>query len=377
MKVLIVGFPYVTANQQPKLRSIAAQGVELNVLVPANWTFLGGPYRGDVYNPSSGSGEFGYIPLGVWRPGHIASHCHSPLAVCRTLAALRPDLVHVENEGYSYLAAQIVPLARTMGIKTTMFVWENVDKRLHWTQKACLKVTMPTGDGLVCGSSGAEAQYRNWGFKGRTCVVPQLGVDTELFRTTARETRSGPFVIGYVGRMVPEKGIDLLLRAIRLLTGRGLDLRCVICGAGPERDQLTSLSRELGIEAVTSFQDAVDYERVPEVLGKLDVLVLPSRTAPHWAEQLGHILLEAMSVGTVVVGARSGAIPEVIRKEDLLFNENSPEDLARVLLALATDSKLYCDSRAFCLDRIASNYTHDIIAEQLTGFWRSVAGGSQ
>lgn len=372
MKILLVGYPYLIENQQPKLRAIANRGVHLNVLAPSNWRFPGPAFEVGVHDPSTGPGEFGFIPGRVFRPGHIASHCFSPLTVWQALNAVRPELVHIENDGYSYLAGQIVPIARSLGIKTTLFAWENTDKPMHWTQRACLKISLPITNGLVCGSASALTQYRRWGFRGATAVVPQFGVDIDVSRAMERHRNGGPFVIGYVGRLVPEKGVDLLLRAVRRLVDQKVDIRCIVCGSGNSQDHLAELARSLAIEAVTSFPGAVPHHRVAQVLRQLDVLVLPSRTTPAWAEQLGHILLEAMSEGTAVVGARSGAIPEVIARDDLLFDENDWEGLAAVLLPLATNRQLLDDARAFGTSRIETNYRHEVIADALIDFWRSI-----
>jgi len=375
MKILLVGHTYLAANNRAKLRSLARQGIRLNVLLPSNWRHRGDVvYRGEIYDAQGGVDEFGFLPRCAIRPGHIASHLFSPVDVWRALTTVRPDLVHIENEGYSYLAGEIVPIAKTLGVKTTLFVWENIDKAVHWSQRICRGVSLSLVSGLVCGSSGAQEQYRGWGFKGPTTIVPQLGIDMNEFRPLNRKVRSAEFVVGYVGRLVPEKGVDVLLRAVSRLADSGVSIQCVIEGSGPARNDLMTLAGQLHIERFTSFGEGVPQDKVPEVLQKLDVLVLPSKTASHWKEQLGHILLEAMSVGAVVVGSRSGAIPEVIEKEELLFEENDHVGLEKIILKLATNAKFYRECRAFGLDRVRSTYTHEIVASKLAGFWRSLDG---
>jgi glycosyltransferase involved in cell wall biosynthesis len=73
---------------------------------------------------------------------------------------------------------------------------------------------------------------------------------------------------------------------------------------------------------------------MPAYLKGLDILVLPSRTIPHWKEQFGHVLTEAMAAEVAVIGSDSGAIPEVIGKTGLLFPQGDIEALRGHLVYL-------------------------------------------
>ena len=110
------------------------------------------------------------------------------------------------------------------------------------------------------------------------------------------------------------------------------------------------------------------------MLRTIDVCVLPSRTSEKWAEQFGHVLIEAMCAGCVVVGARSGAIPDVIGRSDLTFDEGDAEGLSRVLARLAGDRVGHAALRDYFRNRVETNYTHEAIARQLAAFWEKVAG---
>jgi glycosyltransferase involved in cell wall biosynthesis len=377
MKVLLVGHTYLVPINWAKLNALVSIGIDLQVLQPANWRNLDGLFLGKVPAQQSEDGRPLFLMENVVRPGHTASHLFTPLQALRTVARVRPDLIHIENEGYSYLATEMAALAKYVSAKTTLFVWENLDRRIHWSQTVCRKITLPMTNGLVCGSSGAEGQYRRWGFRGPTAVIPQLGVDPTLFHATEKLEASRPFTVGYIGRLVHQKGCDILLTASQLLGSRGLNLRCKICGSGPERAELEALSDRLRLGSIASFHDTVSPEEVPGVLNTLDVLVLPSRTVPFWAEQLGHILLEAMSAGVVVVGSRSGAIPEVIGQDSLLFQEDDPQELAAILAKLADNSEFYRESREYGMKRVKQKYTHEVIARQLAAFWSSVLNGRE
>ena len=105
----------------------------------------------------------------------------------------------------------------------------------------------------------------------------------------------------------------------------------------------------------------------------LDVLVLPSRTTRRWAEQFGHVLLEAMAAGAVVVGSDSGAIPEVIGEAGVIFPERDTQALAGVIEQLADDPERRSRLRLAGGER-AAEFTHERIARQLIGFWEEALG---
>jgi glycosyltransferase involved in cell wall biosynthesis len=137
-------------------------------------------------------------------------------------------------------------------------------------------------------------------------------VDTSAFDVKAPDTilreRLGlrPHVIAYVGRLVEEKGVRVLLEAYRRLPRReSTSLLCV--GGGP----LAKLSRaEPGVIVV----DGVQHSDVPQYLACADLVVLPSLTTPSWKEQLGRVVLEAMACGLPVIGSDSGEIPNLINE---------------------------------------------------------------
>jgi glycosyltransferase involved in cell wall biosynthesis len=111
-------------------------------------------------------------------------------------------------------------------------------------------------------------------------------------------------VIGYLGRLVAQKGVLDLVEALALLPAH---IRLRLIGDGALRPRIKARAAELGlrerVELVAWTND------VPAELRRLDALALPSHTTPTWKEQFGRVLVEAMSCGVPVVGSSSGEIP--------------------------------------------------------------------
>ena len=168
------------------------------------------------------------------------------------------------------------------------------------------------------GRSVAEALGGRPGYRDRPSRVIPLGVDLDAFRpdpAARRDTLAalgwsepGPPVVGFLGRFVPEKGVDLLCRVLdRLGPGRW---RALWVGGGPLEGGALRLGRPP--RRLRRVVTGVPHDGVPAYLNAMDLLAAPSQTTPRWKEQLGRMLLEAMAAGVPVVASDSGEIPHVV-----------------------------------------------------------------
>jgi glycosyltransferase involved in cell wall biosynthesis len=134
--------------------------------------------------------------------------------------------------------------------------------------------------------------------------------------------------IGVVGRLSPEKGVDVFLRAAALLAARGVAFSAVIVGDGPARSSLTDLTAGLGLADRVHFLGHLS--EMQKLYEYLDLLVIPSRS-----EGLPSVLLEALHADIPVVSTRVGAIPGVIvsPQTGTLVPPDSPAELADGIVA--------------------------------------------
>jgi len=112
-------------------------------------------------------------------------------------------------------------------------------------------------------------------------------------------------IVGVLGRLSPEKGVDLFLDACAVLARKGLAFSALVAGDGPERARLEARCGRLGLESCVRFLGQVS--NVDVVYGNLDLVVLPSRS-----EGLPNTLLEAMQADVPIVATAVGAVEEVV-----------------------------------------------------------------
>ncbi len=179
------------------------------------------------------------------------------------------------------------------------------------------------------------------------------------------------FVVGYLGRLVEQKGLLVLLQAV---AGLGGDWRLLLIGDGPLRPALQEKARQLGIPERATIMPAVPSAQVPLWLNRLDVLVLPSLTRPNWKEQFGRVLVEAMACEIPVVGSDCGEIPHVIGSAGLLAREGDANHLREHLARLMSSPSLRRDLGRQGRQRVLACYTQRHVAQATYRFYQAVLG---
>ncbi|MBO9387263.1 MAG: glycosyltransferase family 4 protein [Thermomicrobium sp.] len=369
-RVLVVGHSYVIGMNQRKLDAVAAlERVDLALLVPSGWKVREWNRRLPLERWFT---SFALYPARVWLEGQSGGYVYPASALFRAILGFRPDLIHVEQEVFALSAAQLALIARATHVPLVVFGWENVDRPLVFPRRLGRCLVLRTTHLFIGGNREAVELVRHWGYRGPATVLPQFGVDLAAFRPRNCRSDGGPFVVGFVGRLVWEKGVDVLLDAVHWLGRRGYACRLLVCGSGPERERLERRVHELGIADLVEWQPAVAPDQVPEVMRRLDALVLPSRSTSRWQEQFGRVLIEAMASGVPVVGSTCGEIPNVIGRDDLVFPEGDAEALARILERLLRDRGCWEEVRAYGLARVREHFTMERIAERLVELWLGV-----
>jgi glycogen synthase len=199
----------------------------------------------------------------------------------------------------------------------------------------------------------------------RVHVIPS-GVRPSRFSGPAPErTRGARRRVLYLGRLHVQKGLETLVCAAAALPP---DVEVVLAGDGPERPHLESLARRTGVQDRVRFLGFVPPEEVPALLPTADVFVLPSRY-----EELGSVLLEAMTCGLPIVATRTGGVPSVIADgvAGILVPPGEPDPMAAAIRQLLDDDRLAGRLRAGAREA-SRRYHWDALAAQVHDLYRSV-----
>ena len=287
------------------------------------------------------------------------------------LPSFKPHIVHAEEEPDSLPALQILLARRLFSSRSRLILhtWQNVDRPKKAHVKMVLRITLKAAHGVLCANTEAERLLSRLGFTGPTGIIPQQGVDTDIFRPLRDDGEGRGFTAMYAGRFVREKGLDTLFEALSRVKE---PVHLLLLGTGPEREELERKVRSLKGPHDGEIVSPCSQNEMTRYYARADAFILPSRSTAVWQEQFGRTLVEAMACGVPVVGSDSGAIPEVVADAGLIFRESDPVDLARCIARLMESA----DLRAALIGRghlrVATMYSQEQVALKTAAFYRRI-----
>jgi glycosyltransferase involved in cell wall biosynthesis len=384
MRVVMVSKALVVGAYQRKLEELAKlPGIELSVIVPPGWR---GRYDSAPLERVHTTGYELLVEPIILNGQH---HLHFYPTLGRLLRQIRPDVLHMDEEPYNLATWHALRAGEAVRARCLFFAWQNLPRHYPWPFRHFERANYSRAAHAIAGSTAAASVLRAKGYAGPLTVIPQFGIDPEAFRPahdrlapiSGTDQRIAPsaervFVIGYAGRLVPEKGVDVLLRACAALPFRNWSVR--IMGDGPEGPRLNALADNLGIAGQIAFLGRLPSAQAPEFYRALDVLVLPSLSRSNWVEQFGRVLIEAMACAVPVVGSASGEIPVVIGDAGLVFPEGDASALAESIAWLAGDPERSAELAERGRSRVLAHFTNAQIAAETVRIYEQVlTGGNQ
>jgi glycosyltransferase involved in cell wall biosynthesis len=361
MRVVMVSKAMVVPAYQRKLEEIAAYpDVELTAVIPATWD-------GQPYQPGYTSG-YRTLVQPIRFDGNF--HVFYLPTLGRILRAIRPDIVHIDEEPFNFATALATRQALAVGARPVFFTWQNINRPYPPPFRWFEPYVYQRSTHAITGNAEAVDVLRAKGYTGPCTVIPQFGVDPELFvPPIVPPDPSRPFAIGALNRLEPHKGIDWLLEAVAGLPG---DWRLRFVGTGPMASEIPARASSLGIGDRVTVESPVPSREVPALLHQLDVLALPSLTTHWWKEQFGRVLQEAMACQVPVVGSDSGEIPHVIGEAGLVVREADRDALRDALARLMGSAELRQELGQRGRIRVLERFTQASVAARTVAVYRQV-----
>jgi phosphatidyl-myo-inositol dimannoside synthase len=301
-------------------------------------------------------------------------------ALARRMASGRYDLVHAHWILPQGLVATLPPRRAPVVVTAHGGDVFGLQGRVFRPAK---RAALTRADAVTVNSSFTERAVR--------AIAPSLGEvrripmgvattnpDPALVSELRRRYRQGegPLVV-FCGRLVEEKGVEDLLRAVGLLTGSLPYTTAVVIGDGQDRAGFEKLAADLGLSDRIVFPGWVDPALVGAHLAAGDVVVVPSRRGPDgWVEAQGLTAVEAMAAGTMVVASsRGGMVDAVIDGETgLLVNERAPHEIASAVERAVADDALGERCRDAGRRLALANFSRPASAEAFSRLFEELLG---
>jgi len=285
------------------------------------------------------------------------------------IAKHRVDVLHPHGykaDFYAYAAAW----RRYVAVVATSHNWPNP----LWSMKAYAVLdrwVMRNFDRVAVVSDVVAEAIRRSGVRAEKIRTIFNGIDCERFQSAQPSlgdsgVSEDEALIGFVGRFVPEKGGEILLRAARIILNQHPQTRFAFIGDGPCRGHWEQLAIELGIHKQVIFTGV--REDMPGVYASLDFLVLPSL-----CEAMPMCVLEAMAAGKAVLASRVGAVPNLIDKHTgVLVDPGDVEALAAAIQTILRDPEQRRRLGQNASERVRLRFSSGVMAIQYLNLYREV-----
>lgn len=277
------------------------------------------------------------------------------------LIKLKPKIIHLDNDPISYQARKLSTWSKKNLIKISTLTCENLSyypfdnyKRIGFkgVLRSLFKLSLTMIiknkiDNVFTINSEGEKLFSSYGFK-QVKKIP-LGYSSDIFFVDdeIREIKrkelgvNDMLVFAYIGRLVKEKGVHVLLKALSKLT----DNKDWVLLIDEFKDakttyqkEITLLIHELKIDKRIKYFDANHFE-ISKFMNASDVIIVPSLSSPKWIEQYGRVVPEAMACGKLVVASKSGTLIDLVSDSGILFEEGDVEELSNICYTLINDKE--------------------------------------
>jgi glycosyltransferase involved in cell wall biosynthesis len=285
LRVLRISHSAVVTAWRQRERLLRTGGVDLTLVSAERWD------EGGALVTFTPAGDDFAVPVRTF--GHHPNlFLFDPRPLWRLLGDGRWDLIDLHEEPFGLAVAEVLVLRALRARRTPYLVSsaQNLPKRypppFRWFERWSLR---GAAGAYTCNAEAGQ-HLKDKGLRGAWELLP-LGVDTERFRPRRRTAPESRLRVGFVGRLIPVKGVEVLLRAV----ARDVRLDLEIYGGGPDDAALRSLVAELGVEQRVTFHGHVDEAALVDVFPSFDVLAVPSVLVPNVLEQFGRVVVEAQA----------------------------------------------------------------------------------
>ncbi|MGJ4914176.1 glycosyltransferase [Bradyrhizobium sp. HKCCYLRH2060] len=327
LRIVSIAHP-ATSSEAGRLRyrHLASRpDVELHLVVPEVWKEFG---RTITAAHSNEGFPIHRLPIRLPDAGPMKWYLHFYPALRRLLRELDPDVIHLWEEPWSIVALQAQMLRGRAAL--VLEVDQNILKRLPPPFEAIRKFVLGRTAHILSRSPDAAEVVRACGYTGPVTPIG-YGVDLTTFMPAddrSNATACSPLRLGYVGRLVIEKGLDDALEALALSKSAAT---LSIMGEGPHEPHLRRRVAELGLVGRVTIQGWAAPAAVAAFLRGLDALLLLTRTTDAVREQFGRVIIEAQACAIPVIGSTCGAIPDVVGDGGWIVPERDPGSLCRLI----------------------------------------------
>lgn len=274
-------------------------------------------------------------------------------SIISELKGFNPDFIYINDEFFSKNTLFITFLRRLFSKKSKIitFIASRYIPEYNLLNKIKLHFLLKNIDFLFCRNKKELKKIKNidlfknysklyqiyWGLPKRVFYrinqTKKEICDSFLPLKKIYPKIKNKYILGFVGRISQEKGIDIILESLNKLPKNLIFLYVGRIEDIEYQKKLSNFIKENNLTNRVIYLGFIENEKLRYIYNILDLIILPTtkKYDPLLEELFGAVLAESMLCKTLVIGSNNGAIPEVIGRKDLIFEEDNPKDLSRAI----------------------------------------------
>ena len=305
-------------------------------------------------------------PIGVkGNPANPTGQRWHVATIKRLLSDYRPDVVQIEEEPSSRLAASTAKLCQRAKIPAVLFSWQSVAAPAGFFARRRASRALAAASGLIGGNERAMKLLEDQAPGTPAIAIPQTGVVMPEAISPDEDDRE--LGIGFIGRLAPERRPGMLIQALGQTFGHW---HLTIAGTGPLQEEVEEAIERLGLASRVHWLGGIRRDVLDEAWGEFDCLVMPWLDNETWVESHSPVLLEAMARGVTPVVTRAGALPELVGNAGVIVED--VESLTEVLQRWVAEPAKCRALGQRARQRVLERYVDSAIAARTLEFWRAV-----
>lgn len=372
IRVVRIAHSSLTPALRGRERALARcfPNVEMEVITPPRWR------EAEVEVEAEPDEYFPVRIAPTFLSKHIQLFTYDPRPIVEVFKRHKPHIIDMNHEPYSVPCAEVLTLRRLFApqARVVMQTAQNILKKYPFPFSAMEKRAFRQISAAYMCSETVREVLEIKGLKKPMKIAP-FGVDLDLFKPALDRIPNETFTVGYIGRLLPAKGLHVLIDSLAQIKNE--KWRLLIVGDGPERAEIGNRIAVHELQDRCKFVGAVPYDETPAYFQKIDALIIPTITTKTIREQFGRVIVEAMACCVPVIGSSCGAIPEVISDAGIVVPENDPATLAQKLQKLINDKDLQNELAKAGRARVEKHYTWEKVAEQIYSVYLEVLKNSK
>lgn len=366
-------------------RRLAEQGdIEVHLFIPEYWeqTWFSEPiiYETDEYH----DGNFYIHPLKT--TNNHDWNTYLLLGLDTQLSTIKPDIIYLIHEEGIHIHHQIYCYRKLFSPKSKIIFFSmnalGVRQKTEMQRLIWNGIRTETEAALVH-YPGCMESLRRGGYVKPVFLQTQVGVDETLFKPNNIKRKqmrnklncNKKFVIGYVGRLTKDKGVNDLIGALSMLDEK-IDWKLLLVGNGDYRERIEEIIIEKSWSNRVHITGFVHQHEVADYMNAMDCFILGSRTMPYWIDTFPLVTVQAQCTGVPVIASDSGSLPWQLSNTALIFPEGDREVLSKHILSYYENEKLRESLSRMGREHALQYFAHDKMNKNLKKIIKQVLDDS-